>query len=80
MDKNNKKCLIYSARAFICRIGGLNSLKGSCGNTQITNGRDLDIKSVKELSKHIKNLSKSFLSENEKGEDKSLRNYDFLRI
>jgi len=75
MDRENKKRLIYPARTFICRTGGLNSLRGSCGNIKIIKGRDLDLNSVKKLSRYIKDLSKQFISEN----GASSRNYDFLR-
>ena len=71
----NKKCLIYPARTFLCRTGGLKGLLGSCGNAKITNGKDFDIKNVKELLKRLKDISKSYTSKY----GLSNRSYDFLR-
>ncbi len=75
LDGQHKKCLIYPARPFLCRMNGLKGDEGSCENVKISNGQYFDIKHKKKFLERLKNISRSYAPEY----GKSLTNYDFLR-
>ena len=75
LDSQHKKCLVYPARPFLCRMNGLKGDEGSCESVKISNGQYFDIKHKKKFLERLKDISRLYAPEY----GTSSTNYDFLR-